>query len=499
MKQLDHQAKPVEAFLPAAPTSLLSQGIAIHDLHAEAFECLRTPEAAQIYGGIVSLKEATPEPSPSFPVRSHPSGQPNANWSTSLQTLLDQPPSSLPLRLIVSGLVFCTVFGLWAWFGRIQEVSHAQGRLVPKGEVYKVQPVAQGEITQLRVKEGETVQAGTVIAALDDRLVEAEVERLEQSLADYRLQLVQVQGLIDRTRLEMQTRRAIAAAEAQAQQAAIAQAEVEAATHRQILAQLQSEITAHEARLARLQPLVMEGAIAADHLFDVEQAMRERQQVITQHEGNLQKSQADVERLQAELAQKQAQGQQSELESQQRLQQAEVEASQLKAKIAETELLLKAARTKQQQMYLYAPVSGVVSSVSVRNVGEVTQPGQTLAEIIPEDAPLVLSALLPNREAGFVHPGMPVQMKFDAFPYQDFGLVTGKVVSIAPDVTVDPKLGPVYRVEISLDRNQITQGNQAVMLKAGQTADVEILTRQRRIADILLEPIKQLQQGGLSL
>lgn len=127
------------------------------------------------------------------------------------------------------------------------------------------------------------------------------------------------------------------------------------------------------------------------------------------------------------------------------------------------------------------------------------QQGQTVAEVAPENAPLVLSASLPTSEAGFIKQGMPVQVKLDAFPYQDFGVVSGKVTSISPDTKKDEQQGAVYKVEVVLDRNYVNANQQTIHFKAGQTASADIIIRRRRIADILLDPIRQLQKGGINL
>ena len=127
------------------------------------------------------------------------------------------------------------------------------------------------------------------------------------------------------------------------------------------------------------------------------------------------------------------------------------------------------------------------------------EPGQTIAKIAPADAPLVLSAKLPNQEAGFVEAGMSVQVKFDAYPYQDYGVVSGRVTAISPDAEMDERLGKVYEVEIALDRDHVATPDQLIRFKPGQTASADIVIRQRRIADVLLDPIRQLQQDGISL
>lgn len=494
------------------------------DLAKDFLADIDNAEAARIYGGVASPQQPDADADsihqPDDQLKSSPtqslrrssdysitpafSSLASANhpaaleypWSEALQTVLDQPPAALPFRLMLGGLVFSSLFSAWAWLGQVQEVSYAQGKLAPQGEVYKVQPQTQAELARIVVAEGQTIKAGQVIAELDNRLAMVEIERLEQARNGYQLQLMQTRNLIDRTHLEGQTRQSIASAETQAQQAAIAQSVTDAATNREMLAQLDDEITAYQVRLGRLNPLVEAGALAQDHLFEVEQSVRERQQTITQTEGKLQQALSQADQLRAGLAQKQAEGERSALEVRQQVQKLELEASQLAAKITETETLLKAAQTKLAQMFLYAPVDGTVSTLNVDHPGEMVQAGHTIAEIAPNSAPLVLSAVLPSQEAGLVKEGMPVQMKFDAFPYQNYGVVAGVVDSISPDAKADEKLGVVYQVKILL--NQMNQ-QPAITFKAGQTATAEIVIRQRRIIDILLEPIRKLQKGGINL
>ncbi|NEQ24882.1 MAG: HlyD family efflux transporter periplasmic adaptor subunit [Microcoleus sp. SIO2G3] len=513
--------------VPAAPSAQS------RDLDGEGI--LRTPsptELTSIYGGVANPTRTAPDtPDSAQDARMSPPSQTisstSANWSPSLQTMLEQPLSSLPRQLLLGGLVFCMAFGAWATFGQIDEVGHAQGRLVPKGEVYKIHPIDSGKIVSIQVKEGQAVKAGQTLIELDTEMAEAEVERLEQLLSSEKIQLSQMQGLIERTRDEGHIRGEIAIADAQAQMAAIAQAKAKAdaqkmaiaqakantATNQKLLTQLHTDEMAYKARMDRLKPLVQAGAIATEQMFAAEQALRDRQRSITESQGELQQALTESERLQAELQQaqresdrlqagllqKQAEGRSTQLEAQEKVQQLEVEMNQLKAKVAETQNLLTSAKAKLKQRFLYAPVAGTISSLNIPNIGEVIQPGQTLAEIAPQDVPLVLSASLPNQEAGFVKTGMPVQVKLDAYPYQDYGIVSGKVTSISPDTKPDERLGAVYRVEVSLAQSYLTANHQNIKLKAGETATAEIIIRRRRIADLLLDPIRQLQNSGINL
>ena len=511
-------------------------------------------EINSIYGGVASVAEP-PQIAPPATTAQIKTTKTN-NWSPSLQTLLDQPPATLPQRLILGGMVFCVAFTAWTWFGTIEEVGKAQGKLVPKGKTYQVEPIDTGKAIAVAVEEGEAVEAGQVLVELDNELTQKEIERLQQMLAAYETELEQKQDLLAGVNLEAQTRAVIAAAETLAQRTAIASAEEKAATTRQLLAQMNSEAAAyrtkqsgleplaamaqkqreqleletvaHQQRLDRLLPLTQAGAVSQEFVFQAEQDLRNTQQRITQNkiqeitntkeplfavgqslreiearttqsQGELASVLKEIEQLRAQLTQKQAEESRIKLEAQQKIQQLEVEITQLEAKIAETQNLLLSAKAKLKHTFLKAPVDGTVLSLDLQNTGEVVQSGQTVAEIAPYNVPLVLSAVLSNREAGFVKKGMPVKVKFDAYPYQDYGVVPGEVFSISADAESDERLGEVYRVDIVLERDYIATKKQQIEFKAGQTASADIVIRRRRIVDVLLDPFKKLQEGGIDL
>ncbi len=477
-------------------------------------------------------------------------------WSPDMQSLLDQPPSNLPLQLIFGGIVFCLSFTLWAWFGEIDKVGKAQGKLVPKGEAYKVESVESAKVSHIAVKEGQQVNAGQLIARLDSEQHGIEVERLKNLISSYQLELNQKRHLLKKVEVETQTHQLIAKAEVQGQESAIAAAIAAAEVNQELLTQRQSELTAHSARqkrvqnlsaleqekleqlkselreheqrLERLKPLEKEGAISQEAIFQAQQAQRQSQQQltdnklqgissiseqifqseqalremegrITQSQGELVAGKKEIERLQAELLHKTAERRRIELEAQQKVEQFKLEIGQTESKIAETKNKLATAENLLEKRSLRSPVAGTVLSSNVVNIGKVIQSGETVAEIAPQGAPLVLSAILPDQEAGFVKKGMTAQVKLDAYSYQDYGIIPGKVISVSADTKTDEKLGAVYRVEIELERNYVTEEHQKILFKPGQTATADIIIRQQRIIDVLLDPIKKLEQDGIDL
>lgn len=477
-------------------------------------------------------------------------------WSPAMQSLLEEPPSRLPFQLIAGGVTFFLLFTIWAWFGEVEKIGKAQGKLVPRGETYKIESLESAKVSQIAVKEGEEVTKGQLIAKLQSDEQAREVERLEEALASAEMELKQKLNLLDKVGVEAQTYKLIDRAEVRSQNLAIEsalskvevtsqlleqqQSELAAALtrekqtqelsglDREKLAQINSQLKEHQARVARLKPLAEQGAISQEFVFQAQQDLRQSQQElintkaqgigstneqifqseeslrtkkasITQTQGELMAARKEYERLQADLDRTKAERYQIDNGAQQKTQQLELEITQIKDKIAQTKNSLASAKSRLDQKLLKSPVAGTVLAFNVVNTGKVVQAGETVAEIAADKAPLVLSAFLPDRDAGFVEKGMAAQVKFDAYSYQDYGVIPGKVVEISANTKTDEQLGSGYRVKIELDRNYVSDDAKKILFKPGQTATAEIVIRKVRVIDLLLDPIKKLQQDGINL
>jgi hemolysin D len=189
-------------------------------------------------------------------------------WSTALQTVLDQPTSTLPRYLTFGGVLFVTSVMTWAWVGQIDEVAQATGKLIPQGEVFQVAPIESGKIERLAVKEGQAVRKGDVLAELDTDLTEKEIQRLQAVIAAIQTERLETLAMVDKTRLQAQTRLDVAASEMQAQQVVIRQNLATIETSRLMVNQLRDDAAQEGSRLARLKPLSDVGAIPRERVFD---------------------------------------------------------------------------------------------------------------------------------------------------------------------------------------------------------------------------------------
>jgi HlyD family secretion protein len=125
-----------------------------------------------------------------------------------------------------------------------------------------------------------------------------------------------------------------------------------------------------------------------------------------------------------------------------------------------------------------------------------------IAQIAPHNTSVILKAYMPSEQSGFLKIGMPVKIKFDAYSYQDYGVLPGRVTWISPNSKIqDTNQGKIetFELEISLDQPYIQTGNKHITLTPGQTATAEVIIRQRRVVDFILDPFKKLQKGGLDL
>jgi hemolysin D len=419
-----------------------------------------------------------------------------ADWSAAIETLLNQPTSALPWRLTMLGLCFTGATATWAWQGRMDEVATANGKLVPKGRTASVQPLEMGTVARIAVKEGQVVKKGQVMLEMDTTMADREVERLQTLIQSLQTEYQQTAMLIRQTQLQGETRLSIAQNQIDGQQIAIGQLRQGVRTQQSVMTQLEEDATAQNARLARFRPLVEVGAIAKEQVFGVEQGLRERQRSLTQSQGELTNNQGQIQRLAVELQQKQGEARQVQQSTSRELQELKLRLGGLDAKYKETQSLLAMARAKREQRFIHAPIAGTVLALNVQQQGRVIQPGEQLAEIAPAGQPLILSTVLSNQQAGFVKKGMMVKVKLDAYPYQDHGTIAGKIVAISPDSQASEQLGQVYRVDIALDRHYVNAKGQQIPLKPGLTATAEIVTRQRRVLDVVLEPFQKLRSDA---
>ena len=158
-----------------------------------------------------------------------------------------------------------------------------------------------------------------------------------------------------------------------------------------------------------------------------------------------------------------------------------------------------------------APASGTVSTM-VAMVGDRVTADRPLASIIPDGAVLHGILFVNTKDIGFVKLGQKILLKYDAFPYQNFGLYESTVDTIdesvlspkdldlpmTPDLKTPGLIEPFYRVIVNLKSQYVVVYGKPHLLTAGMTLTGEIIGEKRRIWQWILDPIYTLKGSLVS-
>ncbi len=145
-----------------------------------------------------------------------------------------------------------------------------------------------------------------------------------------------------------------------------------------------------------------------------------------------------------------------------------------------------------------SPVDGVVTGISLKLDQYVTA-GQRLVSILPEASELEVIAYVPTREIAFIAENQNALMRFDAFPYQRFGVHQGKVFEVSKNVLLPDEVSqltinePSYRIKIRLPAQTIHAYGEDLPLRVGMTLEADIVTEERSLLKWVFDPIFSLK------
>ena len=150
--------------------------------------------------------------------------------------------------------------------------------------------------------------------------------------------------------------------------------------------------------------------------------------------------------------------------------------------------------TKDNLLTVRSPYDGVVVSTEKNDVGSIVQQGAVLCQLSPQDSKP--RARLTLNEAGLpkLADSQKVRYFFDAFPYQRYGAVTGKLTWVSPSA-VSAADGPHFMALASLDKTSISPGKKSLPLRVGMRGEAHIVVGGRSPIEYVLEPIHQLREN----
>ncbi len=370
--------------------------------------------------------------------------------------------------LIFGSVAAAMLFLALASYSRVETVS---GTITPDTGVSSIVPTRAGVIMALTVKDGQNVDAGAELAAIRAEedgamaqspaaLIEAAIARQDASLAA-QSDAAQASAVAQVSQL---------AAQRTGLTAEIGQLKSQMALQRNLIASAQND-------LDRARTIADRGFISGRDLQIREETLLARQQGLAQLEQSLAAKQATLIENDRTVAQ---------ISAQARAQTASLAAT--RAGVAQ-----QAASTAGARSYvLRAPVAGRVTALTAR-VGQPANPQGQLMAIVPAGAKLRAELAVPSAAIGFVKQGQQVRLAIDAFPYQRFGTVIGKVQTVSTSALnaegPDGTSIAVYPVIVALDQASIAAYGRTEPLISGMTLTARIVTEKQSLLEWLFEPL----------
>ncbi|HZW23604.1 HlyD family efflux transporter periplasmic adaptor subunit [Noviherbaspirillum sp.] len=434
--------------------------------------------------------------------------------------ILTAEPWRFTQALVVTVFALIVAALMWSFIGTADVIVTAQGSLQPESEVRRFYAPIDGELANVYIAEGQPVSKGDTLARLNARgAIEAAKNALEAQLKledaerEWRqfperklLMERKVAALKQAMELEEHQHSKRAAegtnrlAESQRAQLAEARTNVEEARRARDAARLEAE------KYARLFSMTGGGGVS-------QLQVESKRNALQAAENQLRVAQARVSELTARQSQEFTQArQQLETSGQEFMKlQLQYEAATKEIANAEEKLRLQvqtarlvadaAARIrfenidKDNFLLIMAPVDGVITDVTTTQPGDKVQANSPIGGIAPKDARPILRIEIDERDRAFLKEGLAVKLKFNAFPYQRYGVVQGTLDHISPATRMSQQSKqPVYEGRVALEKDHYVVGETKYPLRYGMTATAEVVVRERRIIDMALDPFRQI--GG---
>lgn len=427
---------------------------------------------------------------------------PSDDWSSITKEIIDALPRVWTRGLLYFLITFAVIVLPWASLSKVDETGSARGRIEPKGKTVRLDAQAEGVVSKIQVKEGQAVKAGQVLLELDAELSKTQLQQAQAKLDGEQNRLAQFEIMKNQLEIGLRAQQQQNQAQQSVQQAQLDQTQQQLNFSRNASELAQDRLGMDQNEVQRYQKLQEEGVVPQVKVVEVNRARAESKRVLSQAQSDLKQAQYKLNEQQSQYENTIRTGQLATLDAERRFKEMQSQISDTRAEITQTTKQIQALQLQLNQRVLRAPINGTIFKLAIENAGAVLQPGQAIAQIAPEGSPLIFRAQIPSHDSGFLQVGLPVKLKFDAYPFQDYGVVPGHLNWISPDssaIETSQGKAETFELEVALDQNFISTQNKHIALTPGQTATAEVIVRQRRIIDFILDPFKKLQKGELKL
>jgi HlyD family secretion protein len=186
--------------------------------------------------------------------------------------------------------------------------------------------------------------------------------------------------------------------------------------------------------------------------------------------------------------------------------------SDVSQKLSDAREALEKAKLHRKLVELHSDRDAIVQSIAKVSVGSVMQTGQQFITLIPADARLDVEANIFGKDIGFVRTDDKVAVKFDTFPFSQYGMADGTVKVVSPssfnvqDDVRNPTAAlpvqsqdnqPYYRARISIDKVSLHNVPEDFRVTPGMPVTADIKVGKRTVLTYLLGKIVPIAREGM--
>ena len=373
-------------------------------------------------------------------------------------------PYELPFRVsrVVATLIialFATVV-VGAILIDLPESVRARFTLTPEGGMNPIQSSFAGVVAEPPVEEGAEVAEGDVLFAIRSREVQS-----------WQTEWIQ----LDEDLIEIKDR----------QEASAKVHESKVLALESQVRQFESELQYHENYRARYQEVLgkirelnRSGVVSPLEVLNYELGLAAAERDVATAKLTLEQTKLDQRILQTQRD--------AEIVSER------IERNKTEVRLDALDELL--ANAERDVVYLKAPYSGMVLSVSVKRQGDVVEVGQELCQIARSDSRPRARLTVAQEGVPRLEVGQPVKLYFDAFPYQRYGTVKGRLAWLSPAAVVSSS-GREFVAIVQPNAYAIPANGDLALLRVGMEGEARIAVGKRTLIEYAFEPLRKLREN----
>ena len=422
----------------------------------------------------------------------------DADWAR----LQQEPLRAKQLLRLAAGALLLLL--IWAAFASIDEVTRGEARVVPTSQLQVVQSVDGGVVTELLVKEGQTVEAGQMLLKIDptrfvSNMLESRSAQLAMQAKVLRLQALtrgtpfnpppeltrEVPDVVSQETRLYESRRAEINAQISIAQNQLGQRQQELNEVRARKEQAERGLELMTKELNATRPMIARGAVSEVEVFRLERE-------VARLRGDRDQATAQISRVQSAILEATRKIEEVQLTSRNQM---SAELSESMSKLASLSQGGLALEDKVKHADIKSPMRGIVKRLLVNTVGAVVQPGKEVVEVVPLDDALILEVQITPKDIGFLRPGQEATVKFTAYDFSIYGGLKADVIQIGADSVLDEKGNAFYHIRVRTRKSSLGPN---LPIIPGMVAQVDILTGKKTILSYLLKPVLRAKANAMT-